>query len=132
MHSRYEKQLKVVGLIDCNDLNQVRVTLKPYGGKSKATINRNLPCTVDSLRHFRHVFGNEVTSTGYKKGSFAASTNHCLGCSDTWLYYINPFHWADAIWNSTRLIITVVLILCAVTILALSIKICMCLKKCCF
>jgi len=132
--SRHEKQLKVVGLLSCNNRGQVTVSLKPYGGRSKSTITRSLPCTVDSLRHFRHVLGKEMTSSSSSNSlanQAASLSRHCLGCSDTWLYYIDPFNWADSIWTTTRIIIAIVLTLCAVTFFTILFKACICMKQCC-
>lgn len=129
--SRYETKMKVVGLLSCSDRDQVTVTLKPYGRKGhQSTITRNLPCTIDSLRHFHHVFNNggkEMKSSQ----PITSPSRHCLTCSDTWIYYIDPFNWADNIWTTTRLIIYVVLVLCFVTFILISVKLCLCFKQCC-
>lgn len=124
--STHEEQLKVVGLLSCNEKGLVTVTLKPYGGKSRSSLTRSLPCTVDSLRHFRHVSEQKTI-----KGASQALSNECLGCSATWFYYMDPFNWADSIWTSTRLIISSILFVSSVTLLIVFVKVCLCFKKCC-
>lgn len=129
--ARAEKRLKVVGLLNCNMKSQIIVTLKPYGSRTGSAITRNLPCSVDSLRHFRHVLShNEMTLSSNQLPAASLSKN-CLGCSETWFYYIHPWNWADSFWNTTRLIITVIVILIALFSLAICVKIGLCIKQCC-
>eukprot|EP00093_Oithona_nana_P014457 14457.XXX_467503_458791_1 [CDS] Oithona nana genome sequencing. len=97
LHQQVEKRLKVVGLVSCHPSAQISVTLRPYGGKSRSSITRHVACTVDSMRHFRQVKNGGMVS----KNVLPPSSLSCLGCSNTWLYYIDPYNWSDSLWTST-------------------------------
>jgi hypothetical protein len=96
------------------------------------SISRSVPCHVDSLRHFRNVDENDKMITyGQLANQAASMSRNCIECSDTWLYYLDPFNWSDTIWTSTRLIISIILLLCAVTFCLTLVKCCLVLRKCC-
>ena len=126
-HREISKRIKVVGLVQCNFNGQVTVTLRPYGGKDRASVTRNIPCTVDSLMHYRRVTNGGMIS----KNILQPEGLSCLGCSHTWLYYIDPYHWAEPLWTSTRMVITVVLVFCFVSLFMIFIKFGLCVRKRC-
>lgn len=127
LHQQVERRLKVVGLVSCHPSAQISVTLRPYGGKSRSSITRHVACTVDSMRHFRQVKNGGMVS----KNVLPPSSLSCLGCSNTWLYYIDPYNWSDSLWTSTRMVITLVLVFSLTSLILLFIKCCLCLRHTC-
>ena len=96
-------------------------------GKSRSSITRHVACTVDSMRHFRQVKNGEMVS----KNVLPPSSLSCLGCSNTWLYYIDPYNWSDSLWTSTRMVITLVLVFSLTSLILIFIKCCLCLRHTC-
>lgn len=126
--NKLSQRLKVTGLLSCNDRGQIVVTLRPYGAAS-TSVTRSVPCHVDSLRHFRHVSGHEMSSNSLANQAASLSRN-CLECSDTWIYYLDPLNWLDSVWTSARWVISIVAILVALFAIGTIVKCCLCLRKC--
>lgn len=101
----------------------VSVVLHPHGAKHQSLV-KQLPCNEDTMRQFRHVQPNTVVSVGLLERP------DCLGCADTWTYWINPMNWADQAWNTTRIVIGAILALIAIFVLVMCGKFICCIRKC--
>ena len=117
---------------------QVTISLHPYGARSNKLKRRKLtkliPCKEDGMRHFRELDTETkilLSKGGYKIGQIGTGDNDCFTCIESWKYWLNPFHWSENIWTSTRIVMSVIMLICSFCILGLLIKICLCFKWCC-
>jgi hypothetical protein len=58
----------------------------------------------------------------------------CLVCVDSWLHWLHPLNWFDAVWNVTRAVVVAIAIVAGTVVVACCIKaVCCCCKMstCC-
>ena len=96
----YSKQVKLSAM-ECT-VNQINVTLHPVSLKNESIV-RTVPCMFETLRTFLTSNKHPYTLTGQD------SIPDCLGCSSTWLHWLNPDQWLNSMWPQARIIITVIM-----------------------
>ena len=97
-------------------------------------LTKVIPCKEDGMRHFRELDTETkilLSKGGYRIGQIGTQDNDCFSCIESWKYWLNPFNWSANIWNSTRIVMSVIMLIGSLCILGLLIKICMCFKCCC-
>ena len=86
------------------------------------------------MRHFRELDIETkifLSKGGYRVGQIGTEENDCFSCIESWKYWLNPFHWSKNIWTSTRIFMSIILVIFSGCLLGLFIKVCSCLKRCC-
>ena len=132
-------------LNNCNSIlclkisrSQVSISLHPYNANDdklqRTKLIKAIPCFEDGMRHFRELDVETkilLSRGGYRMSKIGTEDNDCFSCIESWKYWLNPFHWGDNIWTSTRIVMALTLFICTISVLGLCIRMCACLKCCC-
>lgn len=122
--------------------SQVTISLHPYVANLDDKLQQRLakklikviPCFEDGMRHFRELDVETkilLSKGGFRNSRIGTENYDCFSCIESWKYWLNPFHWSENVWTSTRIVMALILFICTLSILGLLIKICTCLKCCC-
>lgn len=96
-------------------------------------LTKTLPCIESHMKEFRPVESYSKTSTqGFESRIRHRDHLDCLSCSESWEFWLNPFNWTERLWTTTRIVISILVLLTFLTIVAILVKCCYCIAHCCW
>lgn len=124
--SNSSHQIKL-GAMECLS-GQVTVKVRPLSLK-KLTLTKQLPCVMEGMRRFTNSDKHLSEGLPWQQQGIsivAGSASDCLSCGAAWLQWLDPEHWMEAGWSSTRAVIAFCMVLSILMFLFMLTKVIRC------